>query len=226
MASDSFWHAILNRDVFHMNTCFRKFTIVSRNQFDHIPWLAGYRYSGIGHLIYPTDALSNVDNTMTDRRKIGDDTPMLGSWNREQEPLWEEEFAITYTTNDDGEIINADEGLDPPPPTNPYDWDERTKSDRYATVLHRNLRDPKLLYKSTIPSVSLKKWYVFGENFYKREAGMTAFEQMVWAYLDGQAIDPVQLSDIAKLYHAWGAVEQFYYLPILLSLMKSNRYGG
>jgi hypothetical protein len=76
-----------------------------------------------------------------------------------------------------------------------------------------------------IPAVTVDDYYVLSANFWNKTAQMTQFETTVWSYLDGGAVDVEQLLDLSKLYISWGIVEQFYYLPILMLLIKSKLVG-
>ena len=63
---------------------------------------------------------------------------------------------------------------------------------------------------------------MLSEAFYTQNtATMSALEAAVWNYLNETDIDPVQLTQTADLYYQWGVLEQFYYMPLIIVLMKA-----
>lgn len=82
---------------------------------------------------------------------------------------------------------------------------------------------PKTVKPLTVPIklVTEDDYYVFTESFYNKTNLMSALESIVYDYLENKSIDSEQLINTAKLYSKWGLLEQFYYCPILMLLMKS-----
>lgn len=72
-----------------------------------------------------------------------------------------------------------------------------------------------------IHPVSKTGYYVLSEAFYRDLPGQSKLELMVDAYFSKQAINPVELLNLVKNYPSWGGLEKFYYLPILLILIRS-----
>lgn len=68
-------------------------------------------------------------------------------------------------------------------------------------------------------------YYVLTENFYSDTESTSELEEMVLQYIRKEPIDIAQLSDISKLYHKWGTLERFYYVPVLLTLIHSTIRG-
>lgn len=64
-------------------------------------------------------------------------------------------------------------------------------------------------------------YYVFSENFYLKTNSRSFFELQVWKYLEGQPLDSAALMVLANKWKCWPRLEQFYYAPILLMLIKS-----
>ena len=63
--------------------------------------------------------------------------------------------------------------------------------------------------------------YVLSDNFYKGELqNMTLLEQEVTKYIKGEALNPDILMDLYKEHVSWNTAEKYYYLPILIMLMK------
>lgn len=66
-------------------------------------------------------------------------------------------------------------------------------------------------------------FYVLSEAFYTKAAtGQSKLELAVHDYLDGKALNNTLLLALAESFHAWGSVERFYYLPIVLLLIKAS----
>ncbi len=65
-------------------------------------------------------------------------------------------------------------------------------------------------------------YYVLSANFYDETNTQSNLENAVSAFLAGRAIDLVLLSRIAKEFMTWGLLEQYYYVPVLLVLIRAS----
>ena len=65
-------------------------------------------------------------------------------------------------------------------------------------------------------------YYVLSNNFYSETNTQSNLENAVSAFLDKRAIDLVLLSRISKEFMTWGLLEQYYYVPILLVLIRAS----
>lgn len=72
-----------------------------------------------------------------------------------------------------------------------------------------------------IHPIDFSKTYVFSESFYKGEPGMSLLESLVRDYLNEKHINPADLKKLTDRYFYWGRLEQFYYLPIVLTLIQA-----
>jgi hypothetical protein len=63
--------------------------------------------------------------------------------------------------------------------------------------------------------------YVLSSNFYNSTATMSLLEVLTWDYINGKSISPTVLVQLISNYAAWGGLERFYYLPIVLILIRS-----
>ena len=90
-------------------------------------------------------------------------------------------------------------------------------------VYTENTRNTAIV--SSIPAVTVDDYYVLTSLFYSKGNEMSLFERTVWNYLDKQPVDAYQLAELAQRYVKWGVLEQFYYVPILLALMKAKLSG-
>ncbi len=79
----------------------------------------------------------------------------------------------------------------------------------------------------TIKLVTVDDFYVLSEDFYlDAPTGQSELEKIVWQYLKGQPVDYKVLVETAKLHTRWPMLEQFYYVPLLLVMMKDLIQGG
>jgi hypothetical protein len=108
---------------------------------------------------------------------------------------------------------------------------------RYRTmervIVENNLGDINYIPENdhTLPDivpVTASSHYIFSKNFYQRSGGPlpSNFEVMVSEALEGKAIDGVVLARLATNAHLWQNLERFYYVPILLALIKVTLIRG
>jgi hypothetical protein len=71
-----------------------------------------------------------------------------------------------------------------------------------------------------ISRVTVDDYYVLSQDFYDKTTNRNVLETTVWDYLEKRTLNPKQLLDTVKLYLNWGNLEQFYYGPILMTLIK------
>lgn len=73
-----------------------------------------------------------------------------------------------------------------------------------------------------INPVLVDDYYVFSEAFYtKAQTGQSKLELLVWDYLTGKELDKRLLLGLCQSQHTWGALERFYYVPVLLILVRA-----
>lgn len=66
-------------------------------------------------------------------------------------------------------------------------------------------------------------YYIFSEAFYNEYPdGQSKLELCVRDFLQGKAINRKLLLQFCDTYHAWGGLERFYYLPIVLVLINAS----
>lgn len=77
-----------------------------------------------------------------------------------------------------------------------------------------------------IHKVTVDDFYIFSQAFYDRtEEGQSKLEILVQYYLQKKMLNTYTLLDFCESFHAWGALEKFYYLPIVLILIKATIRG-
>ena len=77
-----------------------------------------------------------------------------------------------------------------------------------------------------IHSVVKDEFYIFSEAFYYDEpTAQSKLEKLALQGLENQAIDLMVLNDLVSNAKRWGNLERFYYIPILLMLIKQSLRG-
>ena len=71
-----------------------------------------------------------------------------------------------------------------------------------------------------IKPVTIDDCYVFSNEFYMDSYPLSVLEELTMDYLHHRAVNVSKLSTLCKRYRSWGRLEQFYYIPILLLLIK------
>ena len=84
----------------------------------------------------------------------------------------------------------------------------------------RNLYTDGVLTAPLIKSVLVDDSYVLSKAFYEGESNISILEVLIKDYLKYQTIDLVLLAALVREYKQWPALEQFYYGPLLILLMK------
>lgn len=64
-------------------------------------------------------------------------------------------------------------------------------------------------------------FYVFTSAFYTNIGPKSLLEKLTEDYLQGESIAPEQLHYLASNFSAWGGLERFYYIPVLILLTQS-----
>lgn len=100
-----------------------------------------------------------------------------------------------------------------------------TKVTSRSVSLTKLVQDKQLDINSNfvvnIKPVLFDAQYVFSNSFYTTGVDKSLIEILTLDYLNHKAINPVTLFKLVKEYKNWGALEQFYYLPVVLILIKS-----
>lgn len=72
-----------------------------------------------------------------------------------------------------------------------------------------------------IHAVTSDDYYVLSEFFYKKTIDQSLLEGMVWNFLRREPLDATRLLNLAQTVTQWGVLEQFYYTPIVLLMIRS-----
>jgi len=76
-----------------------------------------------------------------------------------------------------------------------------------------------ILYKKVLEDT----YYVLSEAFYTQSDSQCLLESLVWTYLNGEAVNLSQLYALTAAFYKLPRLEQFYYAPILLTLIQDTR---
>lgn len=74
---------------------------------------------------------------------------------------------------------------------------------------------------SFIPPVHDSDYYIFTQAFYNNQYVESLLESITLDFIRRKKINPTHIKMLVERYRAWGRIEQFYYLPILLLIMRS-----
>lgn len=77
------------------------------------------------------------------------------------------------------------------------------------------------LTRRLIKPVSVYGSYVFSHDFYNATPDQSVLELLTNQYLKGEPVDPKVLLELTATYLNWGGLERFYYIPVLLILIKN-----
>lgn len=100
-------------------------------------------------------------------------------------------------------------------------------ADPYRITDGSLLKDQYVDVEETIPyihPVITDDYYVLRESFYKQTNTVSLLESLTLNYLKKEAIDVNRLHALAMRCKGWGRLEQFYYIPIILTLLKAAIY--
>lgn len=192
----SFWDALDQRDIHLLKNGFTKTKLVSSLAFRGGSVYNSVRYTGINLCVYPADPRIGVRGLTSAMLKEAsadtiDDTTPHTFYNGVPAPAVGDDSAINRIFPEDNKI---------------------------------NLLPPGTVdAQQTVPlrKVTHDAFYVFSEDFYTGAAGMSVFESTVRDFILGKSIDIKHLVKSEKLCDRWGALEQFYYIPIIMFILRS-----
>jgi hypothetical protein len=132
------------------------------------------------------------------------------------------ELSIDYTLRDLSKTISEKKMVLTPalPETNPADIDvSAAPVGNPEGMVFDGLGEGIPLIKP----MGMGDYYIFSQEFYdKAVTGQSRLELAVHEYLSGKAISNRVLDALCEDYPNWGALERFYYTPILLTLIKAS----
>lgn len=66
-------------------------------------------------------------------------------------------------------------------------------------------------------------FYVLSQSFYSNSGTLSLLEKLVLQFVKKEPIDPQELKDLLSEFRNWARLEQYYYLPICLLMVKQCR---
>lgn len=104
-----------------------------------------------------------------------------------------------------------------------------TKNQRPLVISDKKIIDPPYVVGDYTDATGVTKlinpvmkdeYYVFSVDFYTTGTNLPILDGLVLDYLNNRSIDLLKLVAICDDYKQWGRVEQYYYGPIILTLIK------
>lgn len=192
---DCIWEAISKRDKRYLKNGFTRAGIAYTSNFERNPMLDGIRYSGINRCVYPINPRIGAFGLQLSSIKT-----VVSATLQDVSPYtFYTDGAVASDATDDNIGVNT---MFPPTVT----------ADTYALNSDGTV---------DITTVMADDYYVLSEKFYTGAADMSVLEKAVTNYLNKVEADSIQLIKTAELVRSWGVLEQLYYIPILLVMMRS-----
>lgn len=120
------------------------------------------------------------------------------------------------------EIVDANlNGLGGKAPAEYIYASSKTRPGDMEDLVFDNVIDFDDAQRPYIHPVTFDSYYVFSEAFYKSKPDQSMLEILTLNYIKDQLNSPLDIYKLVATYHNWGSLERFYYLPIVLALIKS-----
>lgn len=228
MKAFSLWDAIAHRDRASLNSAFRRFGLVDVTQFERKSYYDGIRFSGFKKTIYPQDPMPNAQYGLGwsaknvepfirmvrsgGIRRISDfmSADLLNSSTREivyvdkypgypDNPVWVPDAYGVVKTNDESGEDNGG---------NNQGGNQPTPLPGQSPIIHPAMSDG---------------YYIFSKAFWENDrtpGAQSKFELIYQDYFDKKAISYERIKEVYTDSLKWNALDSFYYLPLLLVMMK------
>ena len=187
----SIFDVLLQRDISLLPDVFRTPFLIDTGSFSTDPLLKSARYSGARYVVGAKKTLANVDDEYAP-------IPTLTT-GIEMRELNDYDFSLAsgiYNNLINDFVYPGEEAL---PSSSVFVTEE-------VPYLHA--------IRSTSP-------YVFSPSFYDNDVnGYSKFEHLVKVYLNDGTINRTVLYGFCNSFQSWGRLEKFYYMPVLLILIK------
>lgn len=198
LAQDQFWTAMYNRDISILSHSNNYMGLVQTKFFNYNSMFKGFRFSRLSYVVYPVNADFSIINP-TQLDYVGD--PLL----------------LDYGVFQDNVFTAA-------PLFKPESMQSVIEAKTQGGMLSDLITNTTVSGNSTVPiinSVTANSTYLLSPAFYKQSSGQTLLESLVSAYINRKQINITDLLTCIKPYRSWGRVEQFYYLPMLITIIKT-----
>lgn len=197
MRNLTIWDAVLRTDRTYLMTGIQRMGVCASIMFRNFPNLTGIYYTGIDSLVYPKDPRTDVDATY-------DETYPGGM------PVWDYEH--------DGKMR--------------YNSLERIMRDKdeafFASQCQGVEKDGQIVELPSIVSVTMDDYYVFTKGFYgvRGSALASKLELAVQNAMYGKGVDRDVLTKLGTQAFTWPNLERYYYIPMILALIRISLRSG
>lgn len=205
MRAKCIWDAILDQDLTALLDAFTQYGKVYAVDFSSDPMMYGIRWSGIIQVIYPNDPILSVDYNQQPPSK------MVSGEILDQAPMKMTPAALINPTRKwlDDSLQDVYQGF----VAKNADTTPKPVPDLPPPIIHNAMKDG---------------YYVFSQAFYTNDltpGAQSQLEIMVRAYLEGQSLNYGALNrlvDSITTSGLWNTMNKFYYIPILLILIRAH----
>ena len=201
MRATQVWDVLSRRDKNLMRDAFLQVGKVWTREFEHEPMLEGIRYTQIVEVVYPVDAQLTVDYKYTPPQKLVNGNEF------QKAPV----------------KLTASSLLAPPAVRMREVVSQWLNGYTLPDANGQPVLDPTAM-PPVIHPVMKDGYYVFSKGFYENDrtfGKQSMLELMVHDYLDDKALSVRRLRLLCEDHEEWNALDRFYYVPVLLLLMKS-----
>jgi hypothetical protein len=184
------WNALIRLDPMLVLMLSQKTWLIDTKYFSSYPVYDGIYFSGVVKVVYPHQVDDSVDNDYA--------CQILQPAGEAFKDL--EDMNVSLGTVYQYNVAGGFE--------DPGDFVEPTVTTEELPLIH---------------PVLLDDYYVFSQNFYDKVAGaQSLLEVLTNDYLAGNAVDKDKLFSICEDIKTkkWGRLEEYYYIPVLLILLK------
>ena len=195
LSQPQLWSCMLNRSNENLPYLNKYMGLVNIYTFATLPTLPTIRFSGIDFLLYPITNLNHVDPESRSDIVINNDLDVFYNILVDVQPKPISREKLVRVESHTG---NLNEILD----------------DSTSVINEKTPLIYPVLYDSC---------YVLSKNFYNNTDSKSILEKLVFDYLTQAPIDIKSLILVIKQYRHWGLLEQFYYIPLLMTLIKISK---
>jgi hypothetical protein len=202
LAQSQFWDLLLDKDFNGLTNCNQVMGLVDTSQFSFNSLFRGLKFSRMRYVVYPL----NVDySIVTDNSNLAG-----GATYNPLYPPFTSPYIGGYGNTDYSHvkvqsIIALEEANSP------------------TSALAFQLNNTFIVPGNTTPliyPVLYDTHYVLSANFYNQTPNQSVLENLVSQYMQQKNMNLTDILNVANAYRTWGRLEQFYYMPILFTLMK------
>lgn len=198
-----FWSMMLARDYGMLPYINRYMGLVMTKFFNYNSMFKGIRYSRMTYIMYPVTADFSLINP-NDQNSVGD--PLL----------------MDYGVQDVSSFSISPKFK---PQALTQLQDVRSSGGSLTDILKNTVvagtapTNPIIL-----PAINPDSSYVLSSEFYTGGTSQSLLESLVTAYLQKNPLNLNDLTTCIAPYRSWGRLEQFYYLPILITLIRTAQH--